>query len=752
MADTRTHKEPLTTFSSKFLFLTNKKKPKFKMATIQSPQTDSSASSPKHERPRKRIKSSSDADTVPLLIQMGISKFDQGDHSEAEKFFSEALYRHEIDFPTFRLPLSMDKFIATTDKTSGNLLTLEENKESAKRSTDRPSSLPLPLTSRRRRRRRQRYEYNEGMHVYDNPLPIRRTSNQEHTSATLLYNIALTHVRRGQYNSAVVLFEQALARASCPTGTPVADSEFATMVSHNLGHCFYRLGNKERSLQHYQQALSVASTLGLSSSHLAVALNCVGVLYCYHHQVDEAIKMFERSLELFRTQSGPDSSEAATILNNVGSAYYLCASFEKALSAYKASLKLRKVVLGKDSIEVAATIFNIGLTCHRIGQWDESMQCYREFLDIAEGYLGIESRDVTIAYMRMAEIHNERRELDLAVSVYKKALKCGRAAMGKWHPEVASILNRLGNLCCEIHDLDDAMRYYRKGLKTERAIWGPNHPHIIITVTNIAHIHKHREDFAEALRSFMLVRKLQAESLGRIHVDLAETHTSIGLMQYRMHDHEGSFNSYQEALRIRREHYETEDHLDVASALNSVGLAAFKFGLFEVAKSCITQSLNILKKVAGEDSRDVAVLWYNIATIYFETGESEDIAIKYYKETLRIERHSLGDDHPDVVLTLLHMGQKHYKVGDLEDALEYFAEALAIERGRTQENKVTIGKILNLIGNVHLQRGAIAKMMECYVEASRLLEAAQESGETLAIAGYDFYGLSKMHPCCPAVA
>ena len=148
----------------------------------------------------------------------------------------------------------------------------------------------------------------------------------------------------------------------------------------------------------------------------------------------------------------------------------------------------------------------------------------------------------------------------------------------------------------------------------------------------------------------------------------------------------------------------------------------------------------------------VAVLWYNIGTIFFESGEAEDVAIQYYKETLRIERKSLGDDHPDVVLTLLHVGQRHQKMGNLEEALKYFFEAITIEQKRNGKDHVAVGKILNLIGNIHLQQGNVKEMMKCYTDAARIFESHRQPGVTLVIAGYNAYGLSKLHPECAAMA
>jgi hypothetical protein len=62
------------------------------------------------------------------------------------------------------------------------------------------------------------------------------------------------------------------------------------------------------------------------------------------------------------------------------------------------------------------------------------------------------------------------------------------------------------------------------------------------------------------------------------------------------------------------------------------------------------ESLRIRRKILGTNHRDVAILWYNIATIFLEIGE-DDEAMNCYKETLCVERHALEPGHHDVVLS-----------------------------------------------------------------------------------------------------
>eukprot|EP00957_Ditylum_brightwellii_P025106 1900290-Ditylum_brightwellii.AAC.1 len=70
---------------------------------------------------------------------------------------------------------------------------------------------------------------------------------------------------------------------------------------------------------------------------------------------------------------------------------------------------------------------------------------------------------------------------------------------------------------------------------------------------------------------------------------------------------------------------------------------------------------------------------YNIVTVYYETGD-DDEAIKFYEETLQVEKEALGADHKSIVLTLKHLGQVHQQHGELVKTLNCFQQALEIER------------------------------------------------------------------------
>jgi tetratricopeptide (TPR) repeat protein len=532
-------------------------------------------------------------------------------------------------------------------------------------------------------------------------------------------------------------------------------------ILSGIGYCRFKAGDQNEAERYYQQALSLVSDFDLGSYHMAGALNCIGVLlFNKQSEIGEAMILFHQSLQHYQSLESNDANQVrvATVLNNIGRVHFLRSEYEEALPIYHEALAIRRRYLGSLSVDVAATVYNIGQTNQQLKQYDYAMQCYMEFLETAKNVFGDLSLDVAAAYKAIAEVHQLTGDLNKAKDYLKLSLTAQQTALGgRISIEVATTLNKLGNILYELKDFKSAMQYYKQGLAIEREVLPSGHKHLVITMTNIAHICKQVGQHRKALAAYKQVYQMQVNGdRSADSVDVADTLSSIGLMEYHLRDYDASFESYQEALRIRRQHYGTDDHVVIASTLNSIGLVLFKQELFELSKKCFSESLRIRKQLLGNDHRDVAILWYNIATIHFETGEDE-IAIQMYKEALRVEKMALGEDHPDVILTLQHLGQVHQQLGHFEKALGYYQEALTSERRRLSVSNAdasTLGRILNLLGNIHLQLAHTQEMMDCYVEASRIYDSNNKEvkGGTLVIAGYNFYGLSKSNPLCAPVA
>eukprot|EP00961_Rhodomonas_salina_P268737 3631667-Rhodomonas_salina.1 len=67
----------------------------------------------------------------------------------------------------------------------------------------------------------------------------------------------------------------------------------------------------------------------------------------------------------------------------------------------------------------------------------------------------------------------------------------------------------------------------------------------------------------------------------------------------------------------------------------------------------------------------------NIGNAHSNLGDDAK-ALEYHERALAIRIKALGDDHPDVGMSLNNIGLAHYGLGDYAKALEYHERALAI--------------------------------------------------------------------------
>lgn len=322
----------------------------------------------------------------------------------------------------------------------------------------------------------QRGEYDEGMHVYSDPILLESHVSSLHDAiATILFNLGQLFLRLNDNDEAFQAFSRALQIAKWGDNcTTKAKQQSVTVLAilHNIGHVQYRAGHYEDAVRTYIKALDLGKSKFNKTTHnmleVSTTLNCLGVLYFHLPKADteKAMEFYVESLAIRRAVLGADCQckEVATTLNNIGRIHYMRGEHDKALELYRDALTMRRHLFGNDHLDVAATIYNAGQTHHQRGELDEAMHLYDEFLTIARQRLGVHHRDVAIMLKCMAQIYHERKDYDNATKLYEEALVVGRAALGNCHPEVASTLNKLGNLLYEKGDFDRAIQIYQEGL------------------------------------------------------------------------------------------------------------------------------------------------------------------------------------------------------------------------------------------------------------------------------------------------
>lgn len=563
-------------------------------------------------------------------------------------------------------------------------------------------------------------------------------------------------------------------------------------ILHNIGYIYYRQGKYELSLGQFTRVCHYASeSFGhFGDLSVASALNCIGVVLFHMNECnyEKCKNFFLQSLNIRRILLGcgseVDDVHVATTLNNLGRVHFASGAYPQALQYYKQSLSMRRRLLGPNHIDVSVSAFNTGQTYHKLSQLQEAIALYHEFYASISKKHGEMHRDVAVVLKLLGQAYHEEEDSMTAVEFYSRALQISRKVFGHFNQDSASILNMLGNLHYESNNFDQAIRIYEEGLAIERAVLNrKNRVNIVVTLTNIGQALMQKKDFEGALRKYTEAYSIQCSVDKKNVVKITEILSMIGQISSMLGKYTQARKAFTRVVYMRK--LSLGDHIDVALALNYLGLVNFKQGALDLAMDNFKESLRIRMACCSEESSDIAVLLYNIASIYLHHGDNER-ALKHYQHALCVERACLGEFHPDVMMTLKLIGKVYDHCGRYEKALDYYYQALhvykkvssqaadehssypsispssssaslarhnnATETNTLKELKVEAGRLLARIASVHLRQANTEQMTVAMSDAHRLYLEIEAPVEELELSGFDLYELSLLHPECAAAA
>lgn len=290
-----------------------------------------------------------------------------------------------------------------------------------------------------------------------------------------------------------------------------------------LGWVLDRLGESQKSLAHYQQALVLHREAGHGRSE-AVVLNNLGGI---HHGLGEnqkALDSFNRALSL-RRALGDRSGEAQT-LNGIGGVYLEQGDSAKAADYFGQALAIHRSL--KNRAGEAYVLHNLCAVHTRRGELQKSLNCLNQVLALRRELKDREGEAITLnnlggAYQRFGASES-------AVGFYQQALGIHRS-LGDPRRE-ASGLNNLGNVYRSTEQPAKALEYFQQALLLRRATGDRRGE--AITLNNIGSVHRDLgqqdralEYFNQALPLRVTVGDLpgQAVSLrniGLVYASLAE--------------------------------------------------------------------------------------------------------------------------------------------------------------------------------------------------------------------------------------
>ena len=300
------------------------------------------------------------------------------------------------------------------------------------------------------------------------------------------------------------------------------------------------------------------------------------------------------------------------------------ADYDKAMMLYQRALNITKTEYGEKHPDVAISLNNIGLVYSDRGDYGKALEYHDEALKIWTELFGQTHPGVAAPLSNIGSVYYDRGDYGKALEYFDEALKIRTELFGQTHPDVANSLNNIGLVYHLRGDYGKALEHFDEALKIQSAIFGQTHPDVATSLSNIGSVYSARGDYDKALEHFDEALKIRTELFGQTHPDVATSLNNIGLVYLLRGDYGKALEHFDEALKIRTELF-GQTHPDVATSLSLIGLVYYNQGDYGKALEHFDEALKIQTTLYGENARETMIsklIIYDCYTILLKTSQS----------------------------------------------------------------------------------------------------------------------------------
>ncbi len=405
------------------------------------------------------------------------------------------------------------------------------------------------------------------------------------------------------------------------------------------------------------------------------------------------------ALKLMDSAPQPDASLKAKVISNIGHLNLLRGQFDVAQEMLRQSLALHESTFAPNHPEVASVLDSLGEVAYERGSYLDAEDLLQRALQMKVEVLGLDHPASAISLRNLGKLYFTQGRYADAGELYRQALALEEKAFGPAHPRIAETLQEIGEHRAALARYQDAHASLERALKIWEDIFGPGYHKIAGGLITLADLLMKEGRYAEARaaleRALSIAREIDEE-----HGLVATSVGALGAVEYRLGKYDAAEQQYRRALAIF-EKVLGPSHLKVAQSLTRLGTALTAVGRYAEAEAVFDRALRI-EEAMGEDHLSLANLLNNLGILYREQERFEE-AERVYLRALHLKEKMFGTENPELVTSLLNLGQLYLSplVARSAEAKPVTERALAIAEKSLGDQHPLVAAILNNLGLIY---------------------------------------------------
>ena len=256
------------------------------------------------------------------------------------------------------------------------------------------------------------------------------------------------------------LVEQIGATTSQSHSHPLfSDPNFVFIIAMTLRHAT-DLGMSQLALTLADSVNQASCILGPDHAGTLASRNNLAYAYYDAGRLNEAIPLYEQTLEDHTRILGPHHPRTLTTRNNLACAYFQANQFDGAISLYKQNLKDCTHVLGLYHPDTLASRHILASVCQAAGKLDQAVTLYKQNLKDFEGLRDINYTDIIASRNNLATIYGNASKLEEAIVLFEENLTDSEGLLGPDHPDTLISRNNLAGAYRAAGRIEDAEKLF----------------------------------------------------------------------------------------------------------------------------------------------------------------------------------------------------------------------------------------------------------------------------------------------------
>lgn len=492
-----------------------------------------------------------------------------------------------------------------------------------------------------------------------------------------LTNRALVLSDIGMTNEAIKIYELLLGELEQDDSKK---SEIQNILN-NLSAAYFKNNEIEKAINISLKGLELTEQeLGKEHPDNITQLNNIGFILGEIGKIKESINYLSRSYELSKENYGEVNTSTISIGLNIVGSYLNSGENENAINLLNDIEK----VLPKGEVynDLIGRFYNAKANYFsHLRKYDQAIGLQKEALSYLEKIKNPYHNNTIINKRNLIQYLMHNKQLDEAEKLANELLELQFNKYSKDSIELTELYNLLGGLYREKGDNEKAFEFVSKALEIRRAALGDQHPDTIKNAHNLAALFIDNEQYEDAKQFIETILEIIVESLGK---DSPQYYETIDLLS-QIYLETGHWKELEENLKSGYEYYKarTGNSINTYTYLLRLISAKDKLGYFDQIDHLLPQAIEMCSEVYGKSSQEYQFV-LNDAGFQYSSHEKYDEALNCFNELYTLQSEVYGEAHSETLTTLNNTASVHFKKGELDKAREIFSKL--IKTSEEQEN------------------------------------------------------------------